>query len=101
MTKGIYAIYDTAAESIVGTLMMFPNNTAAIRTFGDVASDPQTMVSRHIQDHQLVKLGTVDDETGRLTPIAGEDMEIVMEGETWAAAQRAAEDNGNLQLAGR
>ena len=88
MKKSIYAIVDTKAETIIGGLHLFAHEAAAVRFFGDIASDAQTMVARHIGDHQLLELGEIDETTGDIRP----DSRVVITGAAWKAAQ-TSEDN--------
>jgi hypothetical protein len=87
--KGIYAIRDVTAQSVVGGLHLFVAPAAAIRFFGDIASDPQTMVSRHILDHELICCGALDEETGAISQ-TGPD--VVISGAAWKAAQTPTEE---------
>lgn len=83
MKKGIYAIYDLSAESIVGGLHLFANDASAVRFFGDVALDTQTFVSRHIEDHELRELGILDEMQCDIVS----DSRVVVTGSAWKAAQ--------------
>lgn len=91
MTKRLYVIYDLVAESMVGQLLMFAADAAAVRFFGDVCVDPQTMVARHVEDHELRFVGVVDEESGAVSsaPVA-----VVLSGKAWKAATDAARANG-------
>lgn len=83
--KNIYAIRDNLAATIVGGLFLHAHHAPAVRFFSDVASDPNTNVARHIEDHDMVCLGTLDEETCELvsTPLA-----VVITGTAWKAAQQ-------------
>lgn len=97
--KNIYGIYDNVSRTLAGPLHIFPADAAAVRMFGDIASDPQTLIARHPQDFDLVRLGSLDEEGPNLV----EQMpETILTGELWAATQKAAEDNSasNLSLTG-
>lgn len=82
--KGIYAIRDTLAQALVGGLFLHSHSASAVRFFSDVASDAQTLVSRHIDDHELVFLGTLDEETGA---IVSDAPAVVITGAAWKASQ--------------
>lgn len=86
MTQAIFAIRDSLASTIVGGVYLFPHPAAAVRFFGDVASDAQTSVARHISDHELIQLGTLDLTTGEIIPISG-GVQVVITGASWKAAQ--------------
>lgn len=64
--KKLYAIIDTASTLIIGGVHVFAHDAAAIRFFGDLVGDPQTMMGRHPNDHNLLALASVDEETGEL-----------------------------------
>lgn len=57
----LYAIYDTVARAIVGGVHVCQRDEVAIRLFGDVASDNQTMIARHPSDYELLYLGELGD----------------------------------------
>lgn len=59
--KAIYCIYDLKAQSAVGGLLLFAADAAAIRNFTDLAQDEKTMLHRHLEDYNLLALGTFDD----------------------------------------
>ncbi|WNK14108.1 MAG: nonstructural protein [Microvirus sp.] len=82
MTTGIYAIKDTLADTIIGGLHLFKHDAAAIRFFGDVASEKNTIVNKHVSDHELVHLGSLDETSGSLVA----DHRVIMTGAAWLAA---------------
>jgi len=84
MVKGLYAIRDTMARQVIGGIHVFAHEAAAVRFFGDIAGDAQTMVARHIGDHELVYIGSVNEETGMITDTDGR---LVITGAAWKAAQ--------------
>lgn len=79
----IYAIVDTLAESIIGGLHMFKHDAAAVRFFSDVASQPDTIIAKHLNDHQLVCLGTLDESTCQLTVTDITHPRVVLTGSAW------------------
>lgn len=93
MTNGIYAIYDNQAKQYVGGLHLHAADAAAIRMFGDIARDPQTMVARHTEDFELHKLGHVDLTTGVLYTSNEETTypTVIITGDQWTAVNRPAE----------
>lgn len=59
MTEGqLYAIYDRLANTI-GPVMTVKHDAVAIRTFKDLAKDQQTTIAKHLDEYDLVKLGTL------------------------------------------
>lgn len=86
--KQIYAIRDNTARMIIGGLHLFAHEAAAVRFFGDVAGDPQTMVARHINDHELICCGVLNEETG---VIEDDTAKLVITGAAWKAAQAPVE----------
>lgn len=98
ITQQVYVIRDNVAGAIIGGLHVFPSDNVAMRFFGDVAGQADTMVNRHINDHDLVCIGTITcDELGRLNfyleaESRPEDYSrIVITGRAWYAAQQPAE----------
>lgn len=88
--KTVYAVLDTLAHDVVGPLQFHQHDAAAVRFFTDVAGMQGSMVARHPQDHELVRLGTLvyNPETRQLDFTS--DYAVVITGTTWAAAQQAA-----------
>lgn len=89
MNRQIYAIRDTLSGQYLGGLQLFPADAPAVRFFSDIAIDPQTMIARHPQDHELVSLGYLDDD-GII--VASEKPIVVITGAAWKAAQTPSED---------
>lgn len=85
MTSNIYAIRDTKAETILGGLHIFKHQAVAIRFFGDLAADPQTNVCRHIADHELVVLGSFDEDSTLIVGFVAPH--VIITGTAWKAAQ--------------
>lgn len=90
MKKGIYIIRDTLADQVIGQLLMFPHDAAAVRFFGDICSDDKTSVARHVTDHELWCIGHIDEDQARITPTEGAVR--VITGAAWAAAQQTRGD---------
>ena len=64
----LFSIYDSVGERY------FPPFTAenakdALRSFGDILRDPQSALSRHVDDYILFRMGKYVVETGRITPL--------------------------------
>lgn len=95
MKKGLYAIRDTVAQSLTGnvhSVFVFGHDAAAIRFFSDAASDMQG-IGRHAADYELIRLGTLDEDTGYievpdvpLNPFP----QVVLTGAQLRASQEAA-----------
>jgi len=88
MISRIYAIRDVVADALVGGLHLHAHEAAAVRFFSDVASDPQTLVARHIADHELVFLGGIQTDTGLIDSVVPH---VVITGQAWAAARVTTE----------
>lgn len=88
--KRLYAILDNASNMIIGGVHLFPQDAAALRFFRDLVGDPQTMMGRHPNDHHLLCIASLDDETGDLLtegcPL------VVITGSAMAESIRAAQE---------
>lgn len=82
MTRFVFAILDLAAADIVGQFMLLPHEAVAVRSFGEVCSNPETLVHKHPKDFALVRFGQLDD-----LKLVGYDHVVVMTAEQWFAAQ--------------
>lgn len=93
----IYAIRDNVSNTIVGGLHLFLVDAVAVRFFGDIASDAQTMIYRHIDDHDLILVGSFDQDTN---VVEGFTLpHPVITGTAWKAAQMVNEQRSSkLQL---
>lgn len=87
--NAIYAITDNIANTIHGGLITQKHDAAAIRFFGDVANDHQTLLYRHPQDFDLVRLGYIT-HNNQLEPA----YEIIITGKAWRASQKPEEPDG-------
>lgn len=82
---GLYVILDTRANDILGSqhaIAIHKHEATAVRMFADAASHPNSLIKQHPEDFDLVRIGTLDDETWELTP----EKTIVLTGSSWAAA---------------
>lgn len=85
MLKLIYAVYDTVAGTIIGSLIMETSDAPAIRAFYD-ALDPKhnSILSHHPTDFSLKELGNIDDQGN----IVGNDTpRTVVTGTAWLAGR--------------
>lgn len=83
---GIYAILDTKAQAIIGFLMICRHEAQAIRNFCDVADDPQSMIHRHPQDYELVRLGWLTTDNLIIA-----QFDLILAGNTYQATQKPNE----------
>lgn len=88
MSPQIFAIRDIKANQIVGGLHIFKHQAVAVRFFGDIASNPETMINRHIDDHELIVLGTYDEDTLTINALLAPF--VVIAGFAWLASQATA-----------
>lgn len=93
MPRIIAAIIDTVANDIVGPIQAFRHPAQAIRFFSDVASEPNTIVSKHIQDYVLTQFAHLEDDL-TMTP----HREVIITGDQWFNAQRKHEEKDSLSL---
>jgi len=64
MKMKVMSVYDSKA--LVFNNPFFAVTTpAGVRSFADLANDPQTMVAKHPGDYVLYELGEYDDSTGQ------------------------------------
>lgn len=84
MNTSVYAIWDNQAEEYIGGLLLFRADAAALRAFGDIASDPNTQIARHVIDYELHRLAQYSSTTGTLH----QDREVIITGERWQNTQR-------------
>jgi hypothetical protein len=63
--RKMYTIYDIKAQ-IHNNPMVQNNNAEAMRTFGQLAVDPQVAISKHPEDYQLCCVGEYDEYTGKM-----------------------------------
>lgn len=80
--KTIYAIYDNKAAELTGGVILVNADPAAIRMFSDAANDQKTLISKHVQDFDLIALGQMGDDLN-IEP----GFRVVLTGKAWAAAQ--------------
>lgn len=82
----LYAVRDNVAGMLIGGIIVVRHEAAAIRTFGDIASQPDSIVRLHPADFDLLRLGHLDDAM-QLVP----DFGVVITGAQWHAAQQPTE----------
>lgn len=69
MELKIYSIRDVKA-SFFGRPFFCHNNGVAVRSFSDLVGDQQSDVNKHPGDFDLFHIGSYDDITGVITPLA-------------------------------
>ena len=94
--KSLYAIRDNVAGQIQGGVHLHSQDAPAVRFFRDLAADPQTLIARHLADYDLLILGTIDEESGEILPMANGPQVIL----TGAALKAAGEAADSLQRQG-
>lgn len=66
MTKSVYSIRDNKMNSF-GTPVLLENDSVAVRQFGDIITEGNTVMSKHPSDFTLYKIGEFDMESGKFT----------------------------------
>ena len=66
MKFGVYSVHD-AKTNVYSAPFFSQNDNVARRQFGDLAKDGQTLISKHPDDFNLVRIGTWCDDKGQLT----------------------------------
>lgn len=69
MHLNAYSVYDNKAL-VYGVPFFAPTDGAAVRSFRDLANDPNTTVGRHPSDFSLFSVGSYDDAKGTLLPLS-------------------------------
>lgn len=80
--SGIYAILDTVAKQIQGGLYLYKHDASAIRFFSDVATMKDSIVGKHPQDFDLIRLGYLTHSNEVET-----EYRMVLKGSAWVATQ--------------
>lgn len=86
----VYAILDTIADQLIGGLVHYKHDAAAVRFFSDVAAMKESLIAKHPQDFDLIRLGYITHHH-EMEP----NNAVILKGSMWAAAQN---DHGPLQL---
>lgn len=53
-------VFDTVAEAPAGVVIQTPSLGVAVRMFQDLANNPQSSISLHPKDYNLVHIGFLD-----------------------------------------
>ena len=94
MRLNIYSIYDTASGAYMRPFYM-NSDGQAIRAFSDLAQDAEHEIGRHPEDYTLYRIGTFDDNTGKLHP---EDPSSIATAMAMVAAARQIEPGSLLDI---
>lgn len=78
----IYAVEDTVADQLIGTLTVHKHESAAIRFFTDIATMQGSIIAQHPHDFRLIRLGYITHNRELVA-----ERSVVLEGEAWAAAR--------------
>ena len=62
MIINLYVVFDRVAESVQGGVHCFPHDAVAVRFFRDVMDAPDTSLSKHPADYDLLCLGSLDND---------------------------------------
>lgn len=65
MKLTLCAVFDLGTQTF-GRPFTVNHTHQATRSFIDEVNNPDSEISRHLEDYELFALGTVDDQTGRL-----------------------------------
>lgn len=69
MILKVFSVYDTKAMCY-GVPFFMGSVGAAVRAFGDLASDKQSSVAKHPSDYILYQIGEFEDSKGGLVAVA-------------------------------
>lgn len=89
MKLNIYSIYDTASGTYLRPFFTGADGDAA-RSFSDLAIDAEHQIGKHPADYTLFRLGSFNDNTGK---IEGETPEKIATALECIAASRTVNKN--------
>lgn len=69
MLMKVFSIFDEKAKCF-GPLWPMKHNGEALREFSDITADKNGRIGKHPEDFKLYSLGTYDDNSGALSPVA-------------------------------
>ena len=64
----LLAIRDVKSDAFVGMHVAVAKG-AAIRQFGDAVQEEKSFLKQHPEDYQLFELASIDERSGRVTPV--------------------------------
>lgn len=65
MKMCLYSVLDVKAKAFISPFSL-PNDSMALRAFGDCVQDASHMFSKHPQDYMLYRIGSFETDTGVL-----------------------------------
>lgn len=68
MRRGLYVIYDTTAQDIIGLVQLHKHDTVATRMFQDIYNMEGSSLAKHPDDYELVCIGTLSDDGLTIDP---------------------------------
>lgn len=66
MSNGMYTVYDIKAEAYLAPFFARTDGEA-VRMILSALEDPQTMLAKYPLDYKLVKIGSWDNQTGKVS----------------------------------
>nr|QXN72800.1 MAG: nonstructural protein [Microvirus sp.] len=72
-TLQIYALRDIRTDAYMRPIFL-QNQSVLERSLYDALSDENSLLSSHPEDYQVYKLGSFDEQTGKISPIAPEHL---------------------------
>ncbi len=92
MIMNMYSIFDVASGAYMRPFFMMADS-AAVRSFTDIATDAEHEVGKHPKDYSLIRCGTFDDSNAELhnehTAVLISALEAIATSRNVPAAQRA------------
>lgn len=76
MRENLYCFWDKKVKA-GDRVWQSPSDEAAVRTFGDILADKNTMFGRHPEDFALFRIGTYDNVS---LEVVGEAKQVVVTG---------------------
>lgn len=78
MRLNVYSVFDVAAGAYARPFFL-QSDAAAIRTFCDVALNPEDAIGAHPEDYSLFRVGHWDDQKGKLVGESPECLSTALE----------------------
>lgn len=91
MNRAFCIVWDIKAEDMVGAPILVKNENEAIRYFGDLVGNPQTIVGMHPTDFRLERVGfycSTNDQDAQLV----NNHAVLMTGERWLQMHGKSEE---------
>jgi len=86
MINYLYLIYDKVAQNTFGGMIRVGNDEVARRSFHNTLAAKDTPLSDHQGDYALLKVGSIDERTGIITP---QDIPtVIADGQDWLNANK-------------